>query len=131
MNPWHDFPVPPMRREALYGDRVVRCFAERPQSFFAMFEQAREARGGEDAIVYDQALAERLPLAADAPSLALRIASEGLTALAQGAPPAPAPVRETDVAVILYTSGTTGKPKGAMLTHLSIVHSTIHFEACM
>ena len=27
------------------------------------------------------------------------------------------PVRADDVAVIAYTSGTTGQPKGAMLTH--------------
>jgi long-chain acyl-CoA synthetase len=32
-----------------------------------------------------------------------------------------------DVAVILYTGGTTGTPKGAMLTHLNIVANTIQF----
>lgn len=42
-----------------------------------------------------------------------------------------APVAEEDVAVILYTSGTTGRPKGAMLTHFNIVHSVMHFELCM
>ncbi|MGW0998994.1 long-chain-fatty-acid--CoA ligase [Streptomyces sp. NPDC002523] len=35
-----------------------------------------------------------------------------------------APVSQDDVAVLLYTSGTTGRPKGAALTHAGLRHNT-------
>jgi long-chain acyl-CoA synthetase len=37
-------------------------------------------------------------------------------------------LQQEDVAYLLYTSGTTGNPKGAMLTHASIIHSALNFK---
>jgi len=41
--------------------------------------------------------------------------------LGAGATPAPTHVAEDDLAVLLYTSGTSGSPKGAMLTHRALL----------
>ena len=41
-------------------------------------------------------------------------------ALLSGEPGAPHPVTADDLAVLLYTSGTSGRPKGAMLTHRAL-----------
>lgn len=37
--------------------------------------------------------------------------------------PPPVPRGPTDLAVLFYTSGTTGRPKGAMLTHGNLLHN--------
>ena len=95
---------------------------------------------GAKIIVHEANLAERLPAPATVPELKLRVAvngdamdSESFATLEQSGAMkvAPAMTKEEDVAVILYTSGTTGKPKGATLTHFNLIHTQLHYETCM
>lgn len=93
---------------------------------------------GAKILIHEAALAERLPDAQDVPDVMHRIAVDddpgrSRFAVLADNPPASAPVEvgEEDTAMILYTSGTTGKPKGAMLAHCNIVHSSMVFVSCL
>ena len=88
---------------------------------------------------WDGFAAEALRGAADVPDVALRVsvaavpntpAPEGAVdfmELVVGVTPSGdiAPTSPEDIAVILYTSGTTGKPKGAQLTHYNLLMNCI------
>ncbi len=88
-------------------------------------------------LVADAALAHQIPDRAVMPDLDTIIAVDGeiegaaryehLTS--PGAAPRAAVAEDAPYA-ILYTSGTTGTPKGAVLTNLGIVHAAMQFADC-
>jgi acyl-CoA synthetase (AMP-forming)/AMP-acid ligase II len=219
MTQWEDSPA--MRYEAHYGDRVVRCFADRPKGVDQILREAVAAKPDGEALVdngrrftyaemdrivdsvaagliargiapgdrialllgnraefafalfgamragavivplnireqmpeiafnvqdsgakilfFESNLAERIPEASTVPSLTHSIAvgdlapgAESFAALTTPSDPVATPEFDQEAtAVILYTSGTTGKPKGAMLTQMSLVMSAMHYVFCL
>ena len=141
------------------GDRLALLLGNRPEFLVFLLACARlgiiavplgiRQRGpelaylladcGAVALIFEAELAGNLPPAERTPALRLHFAAGGASAGAEpaetlltGAPPPPQlAIGEEETAVILYTSGTTGQPKGAMLTHLGLVHSAMGFARCM
>ena len=84
-------------------------------------------------LIYDAAHASSVPPTTNLPALKQQfVLGEGegtpFAALLEPATAPPVAIEEEDDFCLLYTSGTTGIPKGARLTHLSVIHSVLNYR---
>src|SRR5262245_47632022 len=142
--------VPGDRVAVLLGNRVefvLTMFAAAHAGLVTVLLSVRQQKPeiayvltdcGARLLVHEAALSDRIPDARDVPDLRHRIAvdddagrSRFTTLCGNASVSPPANVGEEDTAMILYTSGTTGKPKGAMLAHCNVIHSSMVFVSCL
>ncbi|MEU8967772.1 acyl-CoA synthetase [Streptomyces monashensis] len=87
-------------------------------------------QSGSTLVLADPDLTDRLP--DDVRQLPLRDAEESLLARQEQAAPYDGPgPRTEDLVQLLYTSGTTALPKGAMMTHRALVHEYLSAIAAL
>jgi long-chain acyl-CoA synthetase len=140
------------------GDRVALLLGNRIEFVLALYAAAHQGlvtvllstrqqkpeiayvltNCGARLLIHEASLSDRLPDARDVPELAHRIAIDDNASLSEFSDlvdrvpcEAATDVEEENTAMILYTSGTTGRPKGAMLAHCNIIHSAMLYETCM
>jgi O-succinylbenzoic acid--CoA ligase len=90
------------------------------------------------ALIFEDYLSSRIPAVEDVQSLRVLWRIDGSPQTGEFAfdqlksvENEPLPVQSIDehsTAIIMYTSGTTGRPKGAMLTHLGFFHTAKNYE---
>lgn len=137
------------RIAVLLGNRVefvLTMFAAAHAGLVAVLLSTRQQKpeiayvlndSGAKLLIHEATHAGRVPDAGEVVELKHRIsvddsgASQFARLLDHADAAAPAEVGEEDTAMILYTSGTTGKPKGAMLAHCNIIHSSMVFVSCL
>lgn len=134
------------------GDRVILLMRNRPEFVVSIFALARigaiavpvgvreQATGlayvaehsGAVAVLHDEELTHLLPPGLLQLSFGEGEAREQLAFFSENPACASKPSGgEHDVAMIMYTSGTTGRPKGAIVTHFNLVHAGLIYADCM
>jgi long-chain acyl-CoA synthetase len=125
-----------MRNNAAYVELLYACWA----AGAAAIPINIKLHPKEAAFILDDAGARLCFITDDVDSRALDAARSGATtfidvdsrdyrALAHESPAAVAEVAADDVAWLFYTSGTTGRPKGVMLTHRNLLALTLNYLA--
>lgn len=133
-------PINPMNRSAelshILRDAEPRALILEPELYEASYAKV-DADAPRPSIILTAAPAEELDrrdarlFAVDAPSGFAGVTSLQSAIFAHAGAHTDVPASPDDIAMLVYTSGTTGKPKGAVISHHGVAHSATIGQANM